>query len=586
VVRFPLEVFHAICRIVVLSLLPVYLSAADWSLARSSHFEVYAQGHPETARALLLWFEQLRGYFAQQPNLNVGERRPVRVVAFASLREYEPYRLSPAADAYHVQAGNQDFIVTGNPADLRIAAHEYWHVIEDASGLRLPPWLSEGLAEYFSFLRIGRQGGDSIWEIRSRYRALRMNPWIPLPKLLTLSAELRDSGQTSALFYAQSWALAAMLAESPGYSARFEALLAAVASGLAGEQALLRTYDKGLEQIARDLHAWVGNRGFTPVTAPNPDVTIADLAASIVSPFAPRFVLAQVLMATGKTGRAGAIFEELAQEAPDNPDVAAALALIALHKGDIPAARQRWNQALEHGIPDASTCYRYAVLGQNAGMSPEEIRPALERAVALEPSFDDALYTLALLENNASQYESAVQHLHAMHLVAVGRQFAYWIATAEALKQLGRREEAKAAATRAAAFATTPEQRAQAAELGVMAATDLAVQFTRDDTGQSHLVTTRAPHGGPEWNPFIEPGDVIRRVEGKLREIQCNGSVTTFLVETATGLLPLVLTDPGHVSMRNAPAEFTCGPQADTAVLAVYAASGADGGVLRSLEFR
>jgi tetratricopeptide (TPR) repeat protein len=516
----------------------------------------------------------------------VDARQPVRVVAFASLREYEPYRLSPAADAYHVRTGNQDFIVTGSPGDLRIAAHEYWHVIEDASGLRLPPWLSEGLAEYFSFIRIAGQGGDSFWGVRSRYRALRTNPWTPLPKLLALSAELRDGGQTSALFYSQSWALAAMLAESPDYSARFEPFLASVASGAAAEQAFLRIYGKGLDQIARDLIAWVDNRRFTPVIAPNLQAPGGAFAASAVSPFAPRFILAQVLMATGKTAIAGAIFEDLAREAPDNPDLAAAIALIALKKGDVPGARQRWNRALEHGIPDAATCYRYAVLGQNAGMAPEEIRPALERAVALDPSFDDALYSLALLENNASQYESAVQHLRAMRHIAIGRQFAYWIAMAEALKQVGRREEAKAAATRAAAFAATPEQRSQATELGVMAATDLAVQFTRDDSGQLRLVTTRAPHDGPEWNPFIEPGDVIRRVEGKLREIQCTGSVTTFLVETTTGLFPLVLMDPSHVSMRNAPPEFTCGPQPDTAVLAVYAASGASGGVLRSLEFQ
>ena len=48
-----------------------------------------------------------------------------------------------------------------------------------------------------------------------------------------------------------------------------------------------------------------------------------------------------------------------------------------------------------------------------------DIRPALERAVALEPDFDDAHYQLALLEKNAGHYEAAIREFHAMRIVAV-----------------------------------------------------------------------------------------------------------------------------------------------------------------------
>jgi len=583
---FGWNMLRAVCRIAAVILLPASIPASDWNLNRSAHFEVYAQAGPEKARALLVWLEQLRAFFARQPGVKLEDRPPVRVMAFASLIAYQPYRLRPAADAYHVRTESRDYIVMANPADFRVAAHEYWHFVEDASALHLPPWLSEGLAEYFSMIRLGGLGGPSPGDVSSRYRTLRSNSWIALPALLTSPAQLRDDRRTSAVFYTECWALAAMLADSAEYGPRFSRLLDSLASGMPSDQSLLHTYTKSLEAIARDLRVWVEKRKFTPVTVPGMISGRFDTEASAVPSFRVRSLLAEVLMSTGKLDRAQALYGELAQEAPDNPDVSAALAMIAVQRGEFQSARERWRLAFEHGIQDAAACYRYALLAQNAGFDAEEIRPALERAVALQPSFDDALYNLALVEKNTGRYEAAVGHLRAMRRVAAGRQFAYWIVEAEALTQLGRREEARAAADTAGTYAETAEQRSQAAQLGFMAVTDLAVQFERDPSGKLRLVTTRAPHDTPDWNPFIEPGDVIRRAEGKLREIDCSGAMTTFAVETPAGILRLLVPDPRHVQIRNAPPEFTCGPQTETEVVAIYAASGSTGDLLRGLEFR
>jgi hypothetical protein len=73
----------------------------------------------------------------------------------------------------------------------------------------------------------------------------------------------------------------------------------------------------------------------------------------------------------------------------------------------------------------------------------------------------------------------------------------------------------------------------------------------------------------------------VRRVEARLREIQCGGAATVFVVETASAVLGLKVPDPTHVQMRNAPAEFTCGPQTEQQVLAVYAETGPGTGLLR-----
>lgn len=96
------------------------------------------------------------------------ERATVRVIGFRSASEYNAFRLRPTADAYYIGTESRDYIVM--PAlgtnEFPVAAHEYAHLVLRASGLRLPPWLNEGLAEYFSTVRIGRRG----WEIAGTNR--------------------------------------------------------------------------------------------------------------------------------------------------------------------------------------------------------------------------------------------------------------------------------------------------------------------------------------------------------------------------------------------------------------------------------
>jgi tetratricopeptide (TPR) repeat protein len=265
--------------------------------------------------------------------------------------------------------------------------------------------------------------------------------------------------------------------------------------------------------------------------------------------------------------------------------VHAALGNIVLRQGDNDRAREQWKLAITLGIQDATLCYQFAALGDRAGVPEAELRPALERAVQLKSDFDDARYHLALIEKNAGHYDAAIAHLRAMRTVAPSRAFNYWTAMTDALLQLDRRDEARAASKKAMEHATTAVERARATQLEYFAVTDLDVQFTVGKNGRAELSTTRVPHATADWNPFIEPGDKIRHVDGALREIECSGAVTRFVVDTSEGPVTLAIPDPGHVQMRNAPAEFTCGPQKSTKVAVDYAITNSDG-LVRGMQFK
>jgi hypothetical protein len=158
----------------------------------------------------------------------------------------------------------------------------------------------------------------------------------------------------------------------------------------------------------------------------------------------------------------------------------------------------------------------------------------------------------------------------------------------DALNSLDRHEEAEAAARTAAAHAATPAEKAYAAELAFMARTEVAVQAVPGAQGRPQMVTTRIPRRGADWNPFIEPQDDVRTMEGELREVDCSGPVTRIVVESAASRHALAIADPTRVQMRNAPEEFTCGPQTGLKVVVVYAAprtAGAEA-IVRGIEFR
>ncbi len=570
------------------------VASSPWTVAQSKHFEVYSEMGASSARAALAWFEQLRAFFVGA-GFDLDDQIRIRVIGFRSAAEYNNYRLKPAADAYYLGTQSRHYIVMPSLGadEFGIAAHEYAHFVLHTTGMQFPPWLNEGLAEFFSTIHFSSNGGHIGGDLPLRSQTLRSHPWFPLPQLLQLAPgdQARNKrGGDNGMFYAQSWAIVNMLMLSPEYQPHFQTFIALLNAGTPSAEALTQAYKKSLNAIGADLRGWVGSfRAATTILLPAMVAEKTPGEATSVSSFDSRALLADLVMASGDLGRAESMYRALEREFPDHAEVEAALGAIAL-RSNREFARTHWKRAIELGITDAVLCYQYAVLAEDAGLPPAEIRLALERAIALKPDFDNAHYQLALLNSNSGQYEDALQQFRAMQNVPLDRAYGYWTAMSYDLTELKQRDEAKMAAQNALNHAATNEERNQAKRLAYIADTDLAVQFTHDASGHLQAVTTRVPHGQTGHNPFIEPDDNLHHVKAQLREVACSGGQATgVVVETPAGSLSLSIPDPTHVIMRKAPAEFSCGPQQPTEVTVDYAAmqsvnGGADG-VLRGMTF-
>ncbi|HSU59551.1 MAG TPA: DUF1570 domain-containing protein [Bryobacteraceae bacterium] len=568
---------------------------SGWFVARSAHFDIYSQAGLANARATLAKFEQMRACFAGndllRPAADLGPRAPLRIIDFASAKEYNNFRLRPNADAYYASLNDQEYIVMAAPQslDLAIDAHEYAHSLLHNAGLKLPAWLNEGLAEFFSTLRVTNSECRLGGALPRRIDALAHHKWLPLAQLLTVSetASLFQTRDNAAIFYAESWALTNLLAGSPEYALYFHELLNQLSSGRPSERALTTVYGKSIDAIGNDLDLRVRRGTFTTREFPALPATDVAVEVSGVSDLQLKRLLAELLYADGELDRAESLYAEIEHQQPGNPTALAAMGTIALRRHDRDGAIAYWRQAIDRGLTDAGLCYRYALLAEDAGLPVSEIQRALGRAVALDPSFDDARYKLALIESNSGDYAAAIKQLRAMRTISQARAFAYWSALSYAYMELGDRDRAKNAGEDAMKVARTASDRARAAQLIYVAETDVTEQFVTDANGHSRLAETRVPHGTTGWNPFIEPTDHIQKAVVQLREVLCSGGrLMGFLVDTSGGRLMLTVPDPQRVLMRNGPPEFSCGPQQPRAAATIeYAAVGNDRYILRGISF-
>jgi hypothetical protein len=241
----------------------------SWLKLSAANFELYTTADEGAGRALILRLESLRavlqpilGWKGEPRSDHRDEReRPICIIAFGSRDEFQPYAPIGRSIGFFLPGPRRDFVVLdGSRAENRAAAHEYAHFVMANSGLRLPPWLNEGLAELYSNLQVPRSGERTEIGrfIPGRVLSLRRDAWIGLDRLTS-------AGPNSAIFtgadsvdsaYAESWLLAHMLVLDPRYEAHFPEMLAALQT-TETSAAFRQVYGKSIADVERDLKAYL-----------------------------------------------------------------------------------------------------------------------------------------------------------------------------------------------------------------------------------------------------------------------------------------------------------------------------------------
>ncbi len=279
-------------------LLSLPLAAANeppWLELHSVHYTVITDAGEKKGREVALRFEQMRTVFAGLLTKDrLSEARPLTILAFKSDKSY--YQLAPLRQGRPIAVPG--FLLTGYDQDfiaLNLSEVEPWRAVAHDFAIRLlnynyPPaqgWFDEGLAEYFSSVRIDNRqveiGGDpelqtSISEDllgnqrdthppKSLTELLDAQVWLSLPDLFAVKHDpsAKNEGTHHTLYYAESWMVMHYLLHQkklPETGTYFGLVLN---QHLPVEDAIKQAYGIGslqLEQEVKDyFHAQAGLQG-------------------------------------------------------------------------------------------------------------------------------------------------------------------------------------------------------------------------------------------------------------------------------------------------------------------------------------
>ncbi|MGA2182530.1 MAG: tetratricopeptide repeat protein [Bryobacteraceae bacterium] len=567
--------------------------AEQWLRLTTPHFEMFTTASEKKGREAVLYFETVRQFFIDVGMVKRPMNTPVRIVAFRNEKEYRPYAPNEAAMAFYAGGLDRDFIVMSEIGSERYpaAVHEYVHLIVKHTGLTLPLWMNEGLAEVFSTLRpIGKKVafGDPIpgrvWEARG-------SPLLDLPTLISVGHDSRyyNERNRASVFYSESWALMHMLYVSPEYRPKFGGFFSAIAAGEGTEPALRKGFGKSLDEVQKDLFAYIRNERFHFLVASvQLDKNAEDPAVQPIPAWDADLALAEILSSSQRQAETGRkMLERLISEQPQRPEAPAILAELAFRVGHRDEAIGFFAKAAEQGATNPEMYFRYAMLLWNrSGGGDDAILKALRKAVELKPDYTEARMRLGLALMDHGDYKQALEELAHVKSVKQEDGFSYFNAVAYANYRLGDEPNARAALEKAKKWARDPSDR--------MAAQQLSEALNHRPSGSSEAVGGRVPTVAQTGTAeAVTAPSRLPRMAGTLDILECGGESARLAIVANGRTVWFLVDDPGSVRMVNAGAgsvDFTCGKQAARPVVIEYR-DHADSetktiGVVRGIEFQ
>ena len=549
--RFAAIVFVAIAS-------PLF-SATEWLKISSPNFELYTTAGEKDARRTLEYFDQVRDFFMRVKSQQVTTRLPVTIIAFKNQKEYKPYSSRATAAAYFIGDEQRDYIVMGGVGQehFPVAVHEYMHLLVRHSGLTLPVWLNEGLAEVYSTLTpyadkvlvgaVPKGAGYSLGDQK----------WFPVETMVRIthdSPEYNEKDRTG-LFYAQSWLLTHMLMLEDTYGKAFGKFVAETSATGSAEGALQRVFGKTVSDVDRDLKSYYRSNSLKGVLFDTKLQKVQVAEPRPATDLETDLTLAKLTGLLRRREDAERRFLQLAKDHPNNWEVYEALGYLNWQEGDRVKAKEYLKRAVDLKPTSWRIYWDYARLAQGDSTVLDALRSALQ----LNPGLADARLMLGFELYKSKQYSEAYTILSQVKSVNPDRAASMFLVLAYSALEIGKKAEARKAAEMGKKHAKTAIDIAQANSI---------LEFI-DRPGQMVKQERMAPSSVTR----AQPAEELALVRGVLQEIECIGKQARLTILTGSSRMSLLIRDPASVQLKSsdsAGVNFTCGPQKNTRVIVEY----------------
>jgi hypothetical protein len=358
---------------------------APWTELSSTHFVLRTDSDPSEARAMVARFESLWGALAQVIGRQPGHGQKFDVVRFQ--RRQDLFEISPHRMGYFALQLPGDLLESQPTVvflgddladeDRETFLHELGHRFLHERFAAIPPWLHEGLAQYYETLRVeggrivlGETGGLDFsdrpfwWESHRGDAYTTQVPAFMAPKVWDLinadwtmfhparasNDPTRDDWHRESANYAGAWKLVHYLLDGPDAAdrARLTAFFAAVARGERPRDAFLETFGAELPRLEQSFHGYLTrartNRRVVeyraePAATPPAERTMSDAEVHLL--------WARLLpWKNGSMDRERKQLDEALASDSGSPEVRYRRALFFLHEGQLDEASREIDAAL------------------------------------------------------------------------------------------------------------------------------------------------------------------------------------------------------------------------------------------------
>jgi tetratricopeptide (TPR) repeat protein len=408
------------------------LSAKDkWTKIKSKHFTLVGNASERDIRTVGTKLEQFRSVFAQLfPRVRVDSPVPIVVIVFKNKSSYVPFMpgyngkvnevagyFQPGEDVNYITL-TSDF---GEANPYATIFHEFVHSLTHNTTTNLPPWFSEGIAEFYEMFEVTDKDtrvtlGAPISHHIYRLRETKLMPLAQLFQVHHGSPEYNERDKKS-IFYAQSWALIhyLMLGNNAQRQAQLNQFVNQLSTGAPVADCFTKAFQTDFATMEKELKTYISGSRYPVLRYTSKEKLTFDdeMRLEPIEDAEVNFYLGD-LLAHQRRAEAEKYLQTALQLDPTFAPAHASLGLIRIYTGQFDEAQKYLEKAVTNDKAGKNHLiyYYYAMAlmreGSRAsglqvvtsGFEPAQaalIRTNLKRAIEINPGFVRSYSLLAFL---------------------------------------------------------------------------------------------------------------------------------------------------------------------------------------------
>ncbi|MDX6269690.1 MAG: hypothetical protein QOD28_913 [Acidobacteriota bacterium] len=399
----------------------------SWVGVRSPHYLLVGDTTESELREVAIRFEQFRNAFSQLfPASGLSSSVPTTVVVFKDFESYKDFRPlyqgRPTEFISYFQSGlDSNYIALPLDRDRESLYvklfHESVHLLIDSQSRRVPDWLNEGLAQYYSTFEFDIAANKNTLgkPVAGNLALLRKNKLLPLAALFAVDRASADYNERerNGIFNAQSWALVHYLMTADGGRRQLQLLrfIEMTAAGAQFERSFRQSFKADYKTVEDELKEYVRRENFPARQTRLEDnlSVVAELESLSLTSADAHYFLGDLLLHINRYEDAARQLQKATGLNPRSALAFAALGMVRVRQRQGAEARRLLQQATSLEPDNYLTHYYYAYALSREEMDEEQeinayedetaelMRRELRRAIALKPDFAESYRLLAFI---------------------------------------------------------------------------------------------------------------------------------------------------------------------------------------------